>query len=147
MVQLFIDGYASLRQAVAMDWHVIKIWMESTTGLDRDALHIYCALAIQLPFALFFRRRLGSVWPWIAVLTAGIVNEYLDYQYIGDDDAAIMSFREEALRDMWNTMLLPTVLLFIARFWPQWMTGKPKKTQSAKNRSSYASAVHPETVL
>lgn len=116
----------------------MKFWLESVTGLDRDALHIYCALAIQLGFALLFRRRLGSVWPWLAVLAAATVNEYLDFQYVGDSEAAILAFKEESFRDMWNTMLLPTVFLFIARFWPRWMTGKPKVPKAGKKKSSYS---------
>lgn len=115
-----------------MEWLEIKMWLVSTTGLDRDALHIYCALVIQLFCALFFRRRLASLWPWIAVLIIATINEYLDYQHVGESEASILHFQAEAYRDMWNTMLLPTVLTLIARFWPQWMTGKPKPKPEEK---------------
>lgn len=103
------------------------MWLESTTGLERDALHIYCALVIQFSLSLFFRRGLGSPWPWIIVLVVAVTNEYLDYQRVGESEASILFFKEEAFRDMWNTMLIPTVLMLIARFWPRWMTGKPIK--------------------
>lgn len=103
------------------------MWLENTTGLERDALHIYCALVIQFSLSLFFRRGLGSPWPWIIVLVVALANEYLDYQRVGESEASILYFREEAFRDMWNTMLIPTALMLIARFWPRWMTGKPIK--------------------
>lgn len=117
-----------------MEWIEIKIWLESTTGLDRDALHIYCALAIQLFCALFFRRGMGSIWPWFAVLVIATINEYLDYQNVGESEASILYFQAEAYRDMWNTMLLPTVLTFIARFWPRWIIGKPAPQPEQKRR-------------
>lgn len=115
-----------------MEWLEIKIWLISTTGLDRDALHIYCALVIQLFCALFFRRRLGSIWPWIAVLIIATINEYLDYQRVGTSEASILLFQAEAYRDMWNTMLLPTILTLIARFWPWWMVRKPEEKKTSR---------------
>lgn len=108
-----------------MEWIEIKIWLESSSGLARDALHIYGALAIQLSLSLFFPRALASPWPWIAVLIAALSNEYVDFQQAGASEAAIAFAKKEAYHDLWNTMLIPTVLMFIARFWPRWMTGKP----------------------
>ncbi|QTD55885.1 hypothetical protein [Parasphingorhabdus cellanae] len=109
-----------------MQWLEIKIWLESTTGLDRDVLHIYGAIAIQFGLALFFRRSLASPWPWLAVLIAAAANEYLDYQRVGDSPASIALFQAEGYKDMWNTMLIPTFLLLVARFWPSWIAGKSK---------------------
>ncbi len=107
-----------------MLWLDIKIMLENVTGLDRDALHIYGALAIQFSLALFFRRSLGSLWPWTVVLAAALANEYLDYQRLGLSKAPEALLRQEAYHDLWNTMLIPTVLMLIARFWPTWMIGK-----------------------
>lgn len=109
-----------------MQWLEIKIWLESTTGLDRDVLHIYGAVLIQFGLALFFRRSLASPWPWIAVFIAALVNEYLDYQRVGESPESIAYFRAEGIKDMWNTMLIPTFLMLVARFWPGWMIGKSK---------------------
>lgn len=107
-----------------MQWFEIKNWLELVTGLDRDSLHIYAAVGVQLVVALFVRRSVASIWPWLAVISVAFGNEYLDYQRAGDDPGILRLASEEAWRDIWNTMLLPTVLLLIARFWPQWLVGK-----------------------
>ncbi|MEP3226016.1 MAG: hypothetical protein ABJO01_08575 [Parasphingorhabdus sp.] len=118
-----------------MEWLDVKIWLESETGLDRDALHIYGALFIQFLLAAFFRRSIGSIWPWFAVLLAAIANEYLDYQRVGETEASIALFQAEGLRDMWNTMVIPTALMIIARYWPNWMVGKAKKSDETQNNA------------
>jgi len=114
-----------------MDWLEIKILLEDTTGLDRDALHIYGALAIQFGLALFFRKSLASPWPWLAALIAISANEYFDYQAAGETAASIAIHEAEGYKDMWNTMLLPTALMVIANFWPSWLIGKPKRIETA----------------
>lgn len=110
-----------------MQWLEIKIWLESATGFDRDALHIYGAVIIQFGLALFFRRSLASPWPWIAVLIVALANEYFDYQRVGESANSKAIFQTEGYKDMWNTMLIPTFLLLVARIWPTWMIGKSKK--------------------
>ncbi|MEP2101763.1 MAG: hypothetical protein ABJP02_09660 [Parasphingorhabdus sp.] len=107
-----------------MQWLEIKMWLESSTGLDRDVLHIYGAVVIQFGLALFFRRSLASPWPWIAVFIAAAANEYFDYQRVGESAESIALFRAEGYKDMWNTMVIPTFLLLVARFWPTWIAGK-----------------------
>ncbi|GAA0467259.1 hypothetical protein GCM10009096_05010 [Parasphingorhabdus litoris] len=119
-----------------MYWLDIKMWLESTTGLDRDVLHIYGAVLIQFFLALFFRRSLASPWPWITVLIAAAVNEYFDYQRVGNSPESRAIFQAEGVKDMWNTMLIPTFLLLVARFWPTWFVGKSRHfRQSTTNNS------------
>lgn len=117
-----------------MEWLDVKIWLESETGLDRDALHIYGALFIQFLLALFFKRSVGSIWPWFAVLLAAIANEYLDYQRVGETEASIALFQAEGMRDMWNTMVIPSALMIIARFRPNWMVGGVRSSGERENQ-------------
>ena len=109
-----------------MNWLEIKALLESCTGLDRDALHIYAAVGIQLGLALFARKSLASPWPWLAALAAVLANEYVDYKSVGDSVAAQQLVWDASYHDIWNTMLLPTLLLLIAKFWPSWLVGSPK---------------------
>ena len=127
---LFIDGSGGVRQATKMQWYEIKNWLELVTGLDRDSLHIYAAVGIQLIMALFVRRSLASMFPWLAVLFVALGNEYLDYQRAGNDPDVLRLASEEAWRDIWNTMLLPTIFLLIARVSPQWLVGKSESKPS-----------------
>jgi len=104
-----------------MDWHQIKEWLEHASGLDMDALHVHAGILAQLAIALIIRRPLRSPWPWLAVLAAVLVNEAYDYRYEiwpnrGDQFA-------ESVRDAWNTMAMPTLILLVARFYPRLIVG------------------------
>lgn len=98
-----------------MNSEAIKAAIEAWTELDRDALHIYAAVLIQLGSAALFRRTLASPWPWLVVLAFALGNEWLDV----NRDALIEEWEKAAaLHDLWNTMLLPTLLLLVVRFVP-----------------------------
>ena len=99
-----------------MDWYDVKQSVEVFTGLSMDALHVHVGVLAQILVALMLRRSLGSPWPWLAVLVAATANEWSDlrYEYWHDRE---WQYRE-SFRDIWNTMLLPTVLLLGANLWP-----------------------------
>lgn len=102
-----------------MDWEAFKQSVAAWTGLERDALHIYAAILIQIGSAALLRRTLASPWPWLVVLAFAVANEWLDIQR---DQLVEAWEKAAALHDLWNTMLLPTVLLLVARFTPRLMT-------------------------
>ena len=107
-----------------MEWFEIKNWLELSTGLDRNSLHIYSGVAIQLVVALILRRSLANPVPWLFVLCAALANEYYDYMVaMGESNGALIDF-DGAITDFWNTLLLPSLFLVIARFWPAWLTGR-----------------------
>ena len=105
-----------------MDNEVIKAAVATWTGLERDALHIYVALIIQLGAAALLRRSLASPWPWLIVLAFALANEWLD---IFRDDLVEGWEKAGSLHDLWNTMLLPTLLLLVSRFAPRLLSGAP----------------------
>ncbi|MFK7842345.1 MAG: hypothetical protein AB8B54_08770 [Sphingorhabdus sp.] len=109
-----------------MQWFELKNWLELSTGLDRDSLHIYAGVGIQLFVALFLRRSLASPVPWGFVMVAAFANEYFDYTAASGSLAGNATLYEEAYRDIWNTLLLPSLFLMIARFWPSWLIGKAR---------------------
>lgn len=104
-----------------MDWHHLKEWATHAVGLNMDALHVYAGLFLQLGAALVLRRSLRSPWPWLVVLVAEFANEVYDYTY------EVWPTRDiqfaEGLRDMWNTMVMPTILLLLARYAPRLLVG------------------------
>lgn len=105
-----------------MDWEVMKQAVAAWTGLERDALHIYAAILIQLGSAALLRRTLASPWPWLVVLAFALANEWLD---VNRDRLFEEWEKGAALHDLWNTMLAPTLLLLVVRFAPRLTTRIP----------------------
>jgi hypothetical protein len=99
-----------------MDSEVIKAAVAAWTGLERDALHVYAAVIIQLGSAALLRRTLASPWPWLIVLAFALTNEWLD---IHKDNLVEDWEKAASLHDLWNTMLLPTLFLLVVRFAPR----------------------------
>src|SRR3954463_4321509 len=89
-----------------------------------DALHVYAGVLLQIVAALIMRRSLKSPWPWLVVLGAELANEVYDYTYEVWPDRDIQF--AEGLRDMWNTMAMPTLLLLLARYAPRLLIGEAK---------------------
>lgn len=119
-----------------MDWLHIKLFTTEATGLGKDALHIYAALAIQLGAGLLLRRPLTSVTPWLVVLAVLAINEALDL-YL--PKRPIEPWQIQGLiHDLWNTMIVPTVLLLLARFAPTMIVadGRAPGEQGRLSRSS-----------
>lgn len=107
-----------------MEWYEMKLWVETSLGLDKDALHIYGALTVQLLTAFVLRRSLASPWPLLAAAGIALLNEYLDFQGAGPSPRSIELYKAAAFHDLWNTMLLPAGLFFLARFWPSLLTAR-----------------------
>lgn len=117
-----------------MQWFELKNWLELSTGLDRDSLHIYAGVGIQLAVAVILRRSLASPVPWLFAVGVALANEYYDYKVISVVWGTGPEIYDEAVRDIWNTLLLPSVLWLIARFFPEWLTGK-REQGNAPDRS------------
>lgn len=104
--------------------------MELSTGLDRDSLHIYAGVGVQLAVALLCRRSLASPIPWFFVAAVALANEYYDYAFVLEALHGNQEIYDDAIRDIWNTLLLPSVLLLIARFQPNWLTGNADASEA-----------------
>lgn len=88
--------------------------------VDKDALHIYVAIVIQISFAILTRRSLGHALPWLAVLAIEMINEVHD-GWLGYSASA-------GAHDIINTMVLPTVLLLLCRYAPRILTWNERQT-------------------
>jgi hypothetical protein len=92
----------------------VKQWLELYSGLEKDALHIHGALLLYLLAMVLFRQTRRSRFPWLFVLVVELANEAYDlrFQYL----SKIPFLWGESAKDLWNTMLWPTVLLLIGRY-------------------------------
>ncbi len=100
-----------------MDWVDIKE-LASHLGVAKDALHIYLAFSIQVAAAALFRRPMSSWIPWACVLSAELLNEFLDVHY--GEELQMQEWQVlGAKHDILNTMVLPTLLLLLCRYSPR----------------------------
>ena len=97
-----------------MDLGESKSFIEAYTGLHRDALHVHGALFLYLLAMALFRRSRTSRVPWLAVLALAVVNEIYDFK-VRYPSSPTPPW-PEAAKDLWNTMLWPTVILFVGRY-------------------------------
>ena len=105
-----------------MDWEQIKAALSAATGLERDALHIYAAILIQLAVAAVTRRTVASPLPWLVVFILAVGNEGIDIH----GDGLVEPWEPAAgLHDIVNTMILPSLILLVARFAPALLVRKP----------------------
>jgi hypothetical protein len=114
-----------------MDWHHVKDWLEHAVGLDMDALHVHAGVMLQLAAAIVLRRPLRSPWPWLVVLGAECANEIYDYTYEVWPGAERQIQLAEGIRDLWNTMVIPSLILILARYWPSLLIGKAAEPEAS----------------
>lgn len=89
-------------------FHAAKIWLVDLTGVSRDALHIYVAIALFLCVRIMWRGPWGSVAAVVAVLAAALTGEWLDHQMELLQGGVCNP--AEHCHDLRNTMAAPFVL-------------------------------------
>lgn len=104
-------------------WFEVKQLAEHATGWPRDTLHVIGGVLVQLLFALLLRTGLGDVRPWALVLLLELANEAHDL-WIERWPSWAMQW-DEGARDLIGTMLLPTLLLIVARRRPSLLSVAP----------------------
>jgi hypothetical protein len=99
---------------------ILKVHLLDFTGLDRDAMHVHAGLALFILVRLVWRWRGGWTVAWLAALALALGIEWLDIKADGTGGAPQPQY--DHWHDIWNTMVWPTVLLFVGR----WLQPKPK---------------------
>lgn len=99
-----------------MDWYHVKMVALELTGVSRDALHVFAGVGGQIAAALLLRRTLSSPLPWLIVLGAEVANEAFDLTHESWPDRPMWP---GSVKDILVTMLIPTVLLLLARYAPR----------------------------
>ncbi|MES2699081.1 MAG: hypothetical protein V4647_05685 [Pseudomonadota bacterium] len=89
----------------------LKEWLEATSGLTRDAMHVHIGLAIYLGLTVILRGR-GGWWLPVSLLVAlSLVAEVFDVISLLSVKSPI--YPEESVRDVTNTLLWPVVLSWL----------------------------------
>ena len=98
-----------------MRWlYDLKLWAVDVTGLEKDALHIYVALVVFVAANLVFGWKAREGKAILVVLIVAVANEVADIRYnlrVENDP-----YLSGSLHDIVNTMILPVVLVALARW-------------------------------
>jgi hypothetical protein len=97
-------------------WHQGKLFVEHTTAINHDALHVIVGVLVWLVVGGITRRPLASLRPWLWLLAIIGWNETVDLWVERWPDPG-MQYGEGA-KDVLLTMFLPTVLALAVRFAP-----------------------------
>lgn len=101
----------ALWDSAPLDLQVFKQTMIEATGLGKDALHVYAGLILFIGIRLIWRRRGGWSLGWLAALGAALMVEWLDIRL--ETTERNLQTDAEHMKDIWNTMFWPTVLLLL----------------------------------
>ena len=125
---------------IPLDFQQFKIVALETTGLAKDALHIYAGMALFLSIRLLWRWRGGWALAWLAVLAMACTVEWIDMKAEG----AVNALQPDSAHwhDIWNTMFWPTVLLLVG----QWLQPRPKPKSGASGDLADQPFEEPPTV-
>ena len=103
-------------------WYQVKELVRHTTGWPMDTLHVIGGIILQLSLAALLRTSLASKWPWLIVLGLELANEAYDL-WLERWPSLPMQLGEGA-RDLIGTMLLPTLLWWVASRRPRLLSGR-----------------------
>ncbi|HEX4848243.1 MAG TPA: hypothetical protein VFV30_08865 [Novosphingobium sp.] len=110
------EGLSALLLGWGLDWAWFKDALERALGVSSDALHVIVGVTLQLALVALLRTTLARIAPWALVLALTLLNEWNDFRVERWGDTALQW--GEAAKDVGLTMLLPTVLLLLARWRP-----------------------------
>lgn len=110
------ENVSSNVQALMWSWLEWKLFLERSVAFSQDAVHVIVGVLLMIAAALLLRKPISSWWPWVVVLAATLINEFVDL-WVEQWPEAAMQYGEGA-KDVLVTMFVPTVLLVSARLLP-----------------------------
>ncbi len=102
-------------------WHQLKDGVELASGWPPASLHLVFGVIAQLLFAALMKTSLADFRPWVLVLLLELVNEAYDFWF--ERWPLLAQQAVEGASDLGATMLLPSLLLLVARYRPELMVG------------------------
>lgn len=102
---------------IAIRWFDLKTGFEASLPFHNDALHVIVGVAIQLLAALVLRQGVSRPTPWLVVAILTLLNEWSDLRAEHWPDLSDQWL--ESGKDVALTLVLPTLLLMVARLRPQ----------------------------
>ncbi|MCL6729341.1 hypothetical protein [Sphingomonas hankyongi] len=121
--------WSALTSAMS-SWHQAKLFVEHSTTISHDALHVVVGVVALLILGLVLRRPIGAWRPWLWLFALALWNETVDLWVERWPDPG-MQYGEGA-KDLLLTMFLPTTLLVALRLRPELF--RPGSAQRTRRR-------------
>jgi len=102
--------------SVMSSWHQSKLFIEHSTSVSHDSLHVIVGVIAFLALGLLMRQSVAAWRPWLWLFALALWNETVDLWVERWPDPGMQY--GEGVKDLMLTMILPTVLLVAARFKP-----------------------------
>ena len=102
--------------AAMTSWHQGKLFIEHSLTINHDSLHMLVGVLLWIAFGLLFRSPLTSWRPWLWLFAVILWNETVDLWVEQWPDPG-QQYGEGA-KDLLLTMVVPTILMFAARWRP-----------------------------
>ena len=102
--------------AAMTSWHEGKLFIEHSLTINHDSLHMLVGVLLWIAFGLLFRSSLTSWRPWLWLFAVILWNETVDLWVEQWPDPG-QQYGEGA-KDLLLTMVVPTILMFAARWRP-----------------------------
>jgi hypothetical protein len=107
-----------------VSWHQGKLFIEHAVAISHDTLHVIIGVLLWLVFALLVRRPLSSWLPWSWLFAVILWNETVDLWMEQWPDPGQQYGEGE--KDLFLTMIEPTVLMFAVRLRPDLFRSAPR---------------------
>ena len=110
-----------------MDIGALKDLIEESSGISSDAYHVILSVLVQLSAAALLRRSVAHPAPFVVVFALELINEWNDVTSEVWPAAARGMQWAEGAKDICLTLLLPAIILAVARWCPRILaeTSKP----------------------
>jgi hypothetical protein len=112
-----LQQLAHLAAGAMRTWYKSKMAIEHASVVSSDALHLAVGPLLWLAAAIALRKRLADWLPWLVVLAAASINEGVDL-WIERWPSPREQYAETT-KDIFLTILLPTVLMLAVRLRPK----------------------------
>ncbi len=113
-----------------VDIQAMKAVAVAATGLAKDALHVHVGLLIFFGVWLVWRGRAATLTAWLAVLVVTLGGEWLDLRNERTTGTDVPMAAH--IKDIWNTMLWPTLLALLWR----WLLERGTRAASGDDTSA-----------
>lgn len=124
-------GRMGMTLAIASAWSMAKMAVEHKIGIGSDLLHVYAGVLLLLGMVLLSGRRVSLRGSWLILLALECVNEALD---LSRPPGSVESDLASSLHDLFTTMFLPTVLLFLLPRLMRALAAETERTADGSHR-------------